>query len=53
VLIHFEIEYCLTGQLITLTERSKHTQMIEKVGQNGLTRFVIKFRFGAWSNNNS
>src|SRR5262245_27686363 len=49
MLIHFEIEYCLTGQLITLTERSIYTQMIEKAGQIGLTRFVIKFRFAVRS----
>jgi len=27
--------------------------MVEKAGQIGLTRFVIKFRFAAWSNKNS
>jgi hypothetical protein len=42
VLIHFEIEYCLTGQPITLTNWSIYAQMIEKVGQNGLTPFVIE-----------
>jgi hypothetical protein len=49
MLIHFEIEYCLTGQLITLTERLIHPQMLEKLGQNGLTAFVIKFRFAVRS----
>jgi len=47
VFIHFYIEYCLNGQLITLTERTTYTQMIEKAGQIGLTAFVIKFRFEA------
>jgi hypothetical protein len=53
MLIHFEIEYCLTGQLITLTERSKHSQMIEKVGQIGLTPLVIEIRFAVRARKNS
>src|SRR5262249_55826898 len=53
MLIHFEIEYCLTGQLITINGWSIHSQMIEKVGQIGLTAFLIKFRFGARSQKNS
>jgi len=49
VLIHLKIEYCPTGQLITLTGWSTYAQMTDKAGQIGLTRFVIKFRFAAWS----
>jgi hypothetical protein len=47
MLIHFESGYCLTGQSITLTERSGHAQVLEKVGQIGLTLFVIEIRFQA------
>jgi len=53
MLIHFETEYCLTGQLITLNEQSIHPQMIEKLGQIGLTALVIKFRFVMRSQENS
>jgi hypothetical protein len=45
MLIHLKSGYCLTGQLITLTARSVHAQVIEKVGQIGLTPFVIEIRF--------
>jgi hypothetical protein len=45
MLIHFEIQYCLTGQSITLTERSVHAQVLEKLGQIGLTAQVIEIRF--------
>jgi len=52
MLIHFEIEYCLTGQLITQNKPSFYPQMIEKLGQIGLTAFVIKFRFAVRSQKN-
>jgi len=49
MLIHFEIRYCLTGQLITLTDRLIYAQVLEKLGQIGLTPSVIEIRFAAWS----
>jgi hypothetical protein len=52
MLIHQEIDYCLTGQLITPNIWSLHSQMIEKAGQIGLTALVIKFRFATRSHEN-
>jgi hypothetical protein len=48
MLIHFEIEYCPTGQSITLTERSIDPQVLENLGQIALTPLVIEIRFVGW-----